>query len=91
MTDADHLRHSELAACRSFAGLDETIQEFKSRREIHMKQIAFILAVAVFCRGVPGSVLAQINANIGAGKPNLQKSKFPTGHGSERLDAHRLG
>lgn len=50
-----------------------------------MKRIAFILAVAVFCLGVPGSMLAQANPAVGTWKLNLEKSKFPTGTAPKSL------
>jgi hypothetical protein len=63
----------------------KTIQGFKLRRETHMKRIAFILVVAVFCLGVPGSMLAQANANVGTWKLNLEKSKYPAGTAPKSL------
>ena len=50
-----------------------------------MKRIAFILAVAVFCLGVPGSMLAQTNAAVGTWKLNLEKSKYPAGMAPKSL------
>jgi hypothetical protein len=50
-----------------------------------MKRIAFIVAVAVFCLAVPGSMLAQTNANVGTWKLNLEKSKFAAGMAPKSL------
>jgi hypothetical protein len=50
-----------------------------------MKRIAFILAVAIFCMGVPGSLFADTNPAVGTWKLNLEKSKYPAGTAPKSL------